>query len=94
MYKRQLIKIVTGQNNLNYLTSIIHPGHTDQCRFCEEEEETFIHLLNECPVFHTNRLTLLKGSLVVDTVDWDPKAIIKFAQIPEIEEALIRTSNE
>ena len=39
-----LIKVVTGQNNLNYLTHIIFPEHTDQCRFCEEEDETFIHL--------------------------------------------------
>ena len=89
-----LIKIVTGQNNLNYLTSIIHPGHTDQCRFCEEEEETFIHLLNECPVFREERLTLLKGSVVVDTVEWKPQTLIKFARHPDIEDALIRMSNE
>ena len=89
-----LIKIITGQNNLNYLTNIIHPEHTDQCRFCKEEEETFIHLLNECPVFREERLTLPKESVVVDTVDWKPQTVIKFARHPDIEEALTKMSNE
>ena len=89
-----LIKIVTGQNNLNYLTNKIFPELTDQCRFCEEEEETFIHLLNECPVFNTFRNDLLKGSLVVGTVDWDPRVLVRFAQHPDIELALNARSNE
>ena len=89
-----LIKIVTGQNNLNYLTNIIFPELSDQCRFCEEEEETFIHLLNECPVFYQHRLALLNGATVVGTVDWKPHLLVKFAQHPSIEEALRRRSNE
>ena len=46
-----LVKVVTGQNNLNYLTTIIFPKISGLCRFCEGEDETFIHLVNECPVF-------------------------------------------
>ena len=89
-----LIQIITGQNNLNYLTHKINPNISDQCRFCEEEEETFIHLLNECPVFHSHRLTLLKGSQVVSTSDWNPFIIIKFANIPEIKHALDAMTEE
>ena len=84
----RLIKVVTGQNNLSYQTNIIFPNLTEICRFCEEEEETFIHILNECPVFHKHRLTLLKGFLVVDLVDWKPNTILNFARHPDIEEAL------
>ena len=46
--------------------------HLDLCKFCEEEQETFIHLLKESPVFHEQRLALLKGLQVVGTVEWDP----------------------
>ena len=83
-----LIQVVTGQNNLNYLLSKILPNHTDQCRFCEENEETFIHLLNDCPVFLEFRQAHLNGSVVVDTVDWDPRVLLQFAYHPQIAEAL------
>ena len=90
-----LIKIPTGQKkNLNYLTSIIYPGHSELCRFCEEDDETFIHLLNECPVFREHRLALLKGSVVVDTLELDPKILVRYAKHPDIEDALQRRSNE
>ena len=89
-----LIKIVTGQNNLNYLTHKIFPTHTDQCRFCEEEDETFIHLINECPVFYSLRLSLLNGDPIVGTVDWEPKKLVRFAQNSSIEDALNSVSNE
>ena len=46
-----LIQIVTGQNKLNYLSHKINPNISELCRFCEEEPETFIHILSECPVF-------------------------------------------
>ena len=83
-----LIKITTGQNNLNYITHKIDPNISELCRFCEEENETFIHLLNECPVFNTNRLTLLKGLQVTNTTEWTPSTVVKFAKIPAIYEAL------
>ena len=89
-----LIQIVTGQNSLNYLTSKIVPEHTDQCRFCEEEEETFMHLLNECPVFHTLRQDLLSGQPINNTLDWKPKTIIKFAHNHQIMEALMENKGE
>ena len=43
--------------------------HTDQCRFCEEED-TFIHLLDECPVFYTMRQELLHGEPIINTTGW------------------------
>ena len=59
---RRLIEIITGQNNLNYAQSKIFSGIVDElCRFCKEEEETFEHLLNECPCFISYRGDLLQG---------------------------------
>ena len=51
---RQFIEIITGQNNLNYIQNKV-TGQELLCRFCEENEETFNHLLMECPCFQTLR---------------------------------------
>lgn len=89
-----LVQVITGQNNLNYLTNIIFPQLTDQCRFCEEEQETFIHLLNECPVFRERRTELFSDMIIENSLEWDPARIVEFAQHPQIEEALASRSNE
>ena len=41
---KKLIELVTGQNNLNYMNNKVY-GSEDLCRFCEEEEETFDHII-------------------------------------------------
>ena len=85
---------VHRQYSLNYLTNKIIPTHTDQCRFCEEEEETFIHLLNECPVFYNTRQELLMGETITNTPNWKPKTLLKFAKEPQIIEALLENRGE
>ena len=36
-------------------------GSDDLSRFCEEEDETFDHLINECPCFYLDRVDLLQN---------------------------------
>ena len=80
------IEIITGQNNLNYVQSKIYPI-SSECRFCEEEEETFYHLLIECPVFNDTRSEIvLTRNCTIE--DWDIGKILKFAKIPAIKLAL------
>ena len=65
---RWLIEIITGQKNLNYVQSKIHPGLiSEMCRFCEEEDKTFEHLLTECPCFISFRRDILKNVPVIKT---------------------------
>ena len=86
---RRLIELITGQNNLNYVQSKIFPNEISElCRFCEEEEETFEHLLNECPCFITYRRDIFQSKLIVKTLDWKAKTLLEFSYIPAIEEAL------
>jgi len=54
---KKLIELITGQNNLNYMNNKIY-GSEDLCRFCEEEEETFDHIINDCPCFYLDRCDL------------------------------------
>ena len=84
-YMRRLIECTTGHNNLNYLQSKIYP---EDCRFCEEEPETFDHLLNECPCFQQARFDILHNQPIQNTLNWNSEDIIAFSHIPSIDEAL------
>ena len=63
---KKLIELITGQNNLNYMNNKVY-GSEDLCRFCEEEEETFDHIINECPCFYLDRCDLLQNQPIINT---------------------------
>ena len=92
---RLLIEAITGQNNLNYLQSKINP-HTDPslCRFCEEEDETFIHLINDCPCFLSLQRDLFAYKEIHNTLNWDPKLLLRFIHHLPILEALSHPPSE
>ena len=79
------IHAITGHNNLNYMNSIIIPDYTPLCRFCEEEDESFQHLYEECPVFWKQRMEIQKEKL--GTENWTVKTVLKMAKIEDIAEA-------
>ena len=86
---RRLIELITGQNNLNYVQSKVHNGQTSElCRFCEEEDETFEHLLNECPCFNSYRRDILGNRPIINTLDRKAKTLIDFSYIPVTDQAL------
>ena len=85
---KRLIEIITGQNNLNYVQSKIHPDQISElCRFCEEEDETIAHLLNECPCFLTQRREILFNKQIIKTLKWKAKILLKFLYIGATDEA-------
>ena len=83
-----LIQTITGQNKLNYLSHKINPAISELCRFCEEECETFIHFISECPVFIQLRLEVFSTRAFTNLTAWKPYQLLKFAQHPQIFEAL------
>ena len=58
------------------------------CRLCEEEEETLIQLINQCPALHEERREILLNQEISEATEWKPSRILKFAKIPQIHEAL------
>ena len=75
-YLRRIIECTTGHNNLHYLQSKIYPEDVSElCRFCEEEKETFDHLLNECPCFQQARFDILHNQPIINTLNWNSEDI-------------------
>ena len=86
---RRLIELITGHSNLNYVQHKIDPVNISPlCRFCEEEDETFAHLLNECPCFLTYRRDILNNIPIINSLSWTTRQLLEFSYIPSIEEAL------
>ena len=86
---KRLAEIITGQNNLNYVQIMVYPLDVSElCHFCEEENETFEHLLNECPCFITDRQNIFQDHIIENTLDWKPISLLQFSYIPSINEAL------
>ena len=89
MWGAFLLELITEQNNLNYVQSKIYPGVISElCRFCEDEDETFAHLLNECPCFITARRDILRNIPIIKTVKWKPQTLLAFSNIESIDDAL------
>ena len=69
------------------MNNIIY-GSEDLCRFCEEEDETFDHLINNCPCFYLDRVDLIQNQPIINLNNWEHKTLLKFANIETIKDAL------
>jgi ribonuclease HI len=85
---RRLLEIITGHNNLNYFQQKIDALQTSLCRFCEEEDETFFHLVTECPCFIDSRVEIFQERIITGTRKWEMEKLIEFSHEAGIEEAL------
>lgn len=90
---RRLIEIVTGQNDLHYINNKVMNTDT-LCRFCEEEEETFDHLVTECPCFYTQRTEIWGQKVWIGTHDWKIRDMLKFSYTEGINKALNRGNSD
>ena len=79
-----LIKAITGQNFLAYHQSKINFEVSKYCRLCEEGEETFIHLIDECPRLEETRKEIFLDKRVGIDHTWSIRRVIRFIQYPVI----------
>ena len=82
------MQATTGQNNLNYLNSIITKDYTSLCRFCKEDDETFAQIVKECPVFTTPRLGMLGVRGGVRLAEFGPRCVLGVVLLGEVRAAL------
>ena len=81
-----IIKLITGHNNLMTHRHCIHPDLDAICSLCHLSEETFIHFLKDCPVFHSYRRMNLLFNTFSDS--WSPGTLLHFSRLPRINSLL------
>ena len=83
----RFIRLITGHNNLNQFQTRIGLWHSASCRLCEDSDETFIHLITECPrLWHTQR-DAFQGNPPCADMQWSVRTLLEFSYIPTINEA-------
>ena len=86
------IHAITGHNNLNYMNSIIILYYTSTCRFCEEEDETFDHIYEDCPALWRERKEILEDKTGFH--NWTVDKVVKMAKIESVEQAMTTNITE
>ena len=83
----RFIRLITGHNNLNNFQTRIGLWNDDRCRFCGTCEETFYHLVTDCPRLWQSRRDII-GDLKPDNdMKWSVRDMIDFTYIPRVNEA-------
>jgi ribonuclease HI len=80
----RLIQLITGHNFLSYFQYQMDSGINPLCRLCEEENETFHHLVYACPAIALKRREMFQDK-PPETDKWAPKALIDFSYIEPID---------
>ena len=79
-----LIKAFTGQNFLAYHQSKIDITISKFCRLCEEREETFVHLITECPCLEITRQEIFLDKVINRDMKWSIRKVLEFTHYPVI----------
>ena len=85
---KRLVEIITGHNNLSYFQFKVDPDVNPLCRFCEEQNETFHHLITDCPRLRQFRTDNIKH---FDGNSWKVAELLNFSYIQEKNDYLERT---
>ena len=84
----RFIRIISGHNSLFYFRSLVDPDISPTCRFCLETDETFFHIINECPRFISARRDILRNEPVGDDHQWTVSDLLSFSFLPGVNDAL------
>ena len=74
----RLIQLITGHNFLSYFQFKLDPTINPLCRMCEEKNETFFHLLTECPALEVKRREWFLDKPPM-TDNWRPGELLSFS---------------
>ena len=85
----QLItRAITGHNFLSKHQNRIGEAVAPECRLCEEEFETFIHLVTNCPRLRQSRIEHLGIDNLEQDNGWKIRDILKYIQSTSIYDML------
>ena len=81
----KFINLITGHNELAYHASLCNNTDYSCCSFCNTSEETFFHLVTECPSLRITREDIFLDQPPDTGFDWKVKQILKFSNLPVID---------
>ena len=86
----RFIKLITGHNGLFYFRSKIDPDISPICRFCLQDDETFYHLVTECPVHRDSRINIFKENIPLANTNtkWSVRDLLCFSDSRGIRDAI------
>ena len=67
----RFIRVVSGHNSLFYFRNKIDADIKPTCRFCLEADETFEHIVNDCPRFYTFRREYFYDTKIINDHAWN-----------------------
>ena len=83
----RFVRLITGHNNLNYFQHRIGLWGSHVCRFCQEDKETFTHLVTDCPRLWKERRDTFLDRLPGSDMSWSVRALLEFSYLPGVNEA-------
>ena len=83
-----LTRAITGHNFLAKHQNRIGEPVAPECRLCEEEYETFIHLVTSCPRLRLSRIEHLGIDNLEQDEGWKIRDILKYIQSTSIYDML------
>ena len=84
----RFIRIITGHNSLFYFRNQIDNEINSVCRFCLQEDETFVHFVTTCPRFNEKRNEIFLDKLISDNLEWKVDELLRFSEITGVNDAL------
>ena len=92
-YVKLLGRAITGHNFLSKHQNRIGQPIALECRLCEEEPETFIHLLTKCPRLAQARQDIFLDNIPNSNSDWKMGKLKKFILTTVVYEMLTEKDN-
>ena len=93
MTVQMLVRAITGHNFLSKHQNTIGEPIAPECRLCNEDLETFIHLLTDCPVLHHTRREIFLTDKISRGDPWNIRSTLQFIHQTEIIHKLTEKGN-
>ena len=92
-YLQIIVRAITGHNFLAKNQNTIGLPIATECRLCEEEPETFIHLCTTCPVLKQVREDIFHDQPPGNDENWKTKNLLKFILQSSVYDMLLEKGN-
>ena len=81
------IRAITGHDFRRRHESLVSGVNLGNCRFCDQQEESSFHVVNQCPRLAWKRMEIFKTQLgATSNPGWQVRQLVAFLSYPSISE--------